>query len=136
MFSIAAGTGAAMIMAIARKELISLLFGPAFAPSAALAGPLLFAIPIEFGTSVLLTVLVGMGSPAASNHCDRNRCGSQCVTRTCFLFRDTGREAPRLQHHFPTFRFFSSWCGSCIMGRDPTVEANYGSRAVCSDLNS
>lgn len=52
-----------MIMAIARKELISLLFGPAFAPSAALAGPLLFAIPMDFVTSVLLTVLVAWDHP-------------------------------------------------------------------------
>jgi O-antigen/teichoic acid export membrane protein len=63
LFAIAAGTGAAMIMAIARKELISLLFGPAFAPSAALAGPLLFAIPMDFVTSVLLTVLVAWDHP-------------------------------------------------------------------------
>lgn len=63
LFAIAAGTGAAVVMAIARKELIRLLFGPAFAASATLAGPLLFAIPMDFVTSVLLTVLVAWDHP-------------------------------------------------------------------------
>jgi O-antigen/teichoic acid export membrane protein len=63
MFAIAAGTGAAMMMAIGRKMLIKLLFGPAFAASATLAGPLLFAIPMDFVTSVLLTVLVAWDHP-------------------------------------------------------------------------
>ena len=63
LFAIAAGIGAATIMAIARKELIRLLFGPAFAASAGLAGPLLFAIPMDFVTSVLLTVLVAWDHP-------------------------------------------------------------------------
>lgn len=63
LFAAAAGVGAAAIMGVARKELIQLLFGPAFAPSAALAGPLLFAIPLDFITSVLLTVLVAWDHP-------------------------------------------------------------------------
>lgn len=63
LFAVVAGTVAALIMAIARKALIGLLFGPAFAASAALAGPLLFAIPMDFVTSVLLTVLVAWDHP-------------------------------------------------------------------------
>ena len=63
LFAIAAGTGAAVIMAVARKALIEFLFGPAFTASAGLAGPLLFAIPLDFVTSVLLTVLVAWDHP-------------------------------------------------------------------------
>ena len=63
LFAIAAGTGVAAIMALARKALIEFLFGPAFVASAALAGPLLFAIPLDFVTSVLLTVLVAWDHP-------------------------------------------------------------------------
>jgi len=62
-FALGAGVVAAMIMAVARKALIRLLFGPAFAASAALAEPLLFAIPLDFVTSVLLTVLVAWNHP-------------------------------------------------------------------------
>jgi O-antigen/teichoic acid export membrane protein len=54
---------AAIIMAIARRALIHLLFGGAFAASTALAAPLLFAIPLDFVTSVLLTVLVAWDHP-------------------------------------------------------------------------
>jgi O-antigen/teichoic acid export membrane protein len=63
LFAVAAGVGAAIAMGIARKPLIELLYGNAFAPSAALAGPLLFAIPLDFVTSVLLTVLVAWDHP-------------------------------------------------------------------------
>ena len=63
LFAIAAGCGAAVIMAVARKALIRLLFGHAFAASATLAGPLLFAIPLDFVTSVLLTALVAWDHP-------------------------------------------------------------------------
>jgi len=63
LFAIVAGIGVALVMSAARKPLIHLLFGPAFAPSAALAGPLLFAIPLDFVTSVLLTVLVAWDHP-------------------------------------------------------------------------
>jgi O-antigen/teichoic acid export membrane protein len=63
LFAVGSGIGAAIIMAIARKPLIGLLFGSAFAASAMLAGPLLFAIPLDFVTSVLLTVLVAWDHP-------------------------------------------------------------------------
>jgi len=61
--ALAAGTGTAIIMAIVRKPLIELLFGDAFKASVGLAGPLLFAIPLDFVTSVLLTVLVAWDHP-------------------------------------------------------------------------
>jgi len=59
----AAGGAVAIIMAFARKPLIELLYGHAFASSAALAGPLLFAIPFDFVASILLTVLVAWDHP-------------------------------------------------------------------------
>jgi O-antigen/teichoic acid export membrane protein len=62
-FAIIAGIAAALMMSVARTPLIHLLFGPAFAASAALARPLLFAIPLDFVTSVLLTVLVAWDHP-------------------------------------------------------------------------
>ena len=63
LLAVAAGVAAAIIMAFARKPLIDLLYGHAFASSTALAGPLLFAIPLDFATSVLLTVLVAWDYP-------------------------------------------------------------------------
>jgi O-antigen/teichoic acid export membrane protein len=62
-FAAVAGVAAAIVMAFARKPLIEMLYGHAFAASAPLAGPLLFAIPLDFVTSVLLTVLVAWDHP-------------------------------------------------------------------------
>lgn len=62
-FAVIAGLGIAFLMWMARRLLIQLLFGPAFAPSADLAAPLLLAIPFDFVTSVLLTVLIAWNHP-------------------------------------------------------------------------
>ncbi len=62
-FAVTAGIGAAIVMAFARKPLIELLYGHAFVATASLAGPLLFAIPLDFATSVLITVLVAWDHP-------------------------------------------------------------------------
>jgi len=58
-----AGVGIAFLMWLGRRLLIELLFGTAFAASAALAAPLLLAVPLDFVTSVLLTVLVAWDYP-------------------------------------------------------------------------
>ena len=63
LFAVTAGVGIALVMWLARRLLIQLLFGPAFAPSAKLAQPLLLAIPFDFVTSVLLTVLIAWDHP-------------------------------------------------------------------------
>jgi O-antigen/teichoic acid export membrane protein len=58
LIAAAVGVAAATIMMMVRRPLIALMYGPAFAPSAALATPLLFAIPLDFVTSVFMTVMV------------------------------------------------------------------------------
>jgi len=63
LFAVAAGIAAAIVMAFARRPLIELLYGHAFVASASIAGPLLFAIPLDFVTSVLFTVLVAWDHP-------------------------------------------------------------------------
>ncbi|HZD48897.1 MAG TPA: oligosaccharide flippase family protein [Silvibacterium sp.] len=62
-FAVIGGVGIASLMWTVRRLLIHLLFGPAFAASAALAAPLLLAIPLDFVTSVLLMVLVAWDHP-------------------------------------------------------------------------
>ncbi len=59
----AVGVAAAITMGASRYALINLLYGRAFAPSAALAGPLVFAIPLDFMTSILITALVAWDHP-------------------------------------------------------------------------
>ncbi len=61
--SIAAGLAAAGILFLLKGRLIALLFGPDFAASATIAGPLLAAIPLDFATSVFMTVLVAWDHP-------------------------------------------------------------------------
>jgi O-antigen/teichoic acid export membrane protein len=63
LLAFAVGICVAIVMALMRAPLIHLLYGHAFAPSTALAGPLLFAIPLDFVTSVLLTALVAWDFP-------------------------------------------------------------------------
>ncbi len=63
LFAIVTGVGAALVMEFARKPLIELLYGHAFLASTVMAGPLLFAIPLDFVTSVLLTVLIAWDHP-------------------------------------------------------------------------
>ena len=61
--AIAAGLGAAVVLGVSRGPLVELLYGRAFAPSAVLAGPLVFAIPLDFVTSLLITALVAWDHP-------------------------------------------------------------------------
>jgi O-antigen/teichoic acid export membrane protein len=55
------GVGISVVMILIRRTLISFIYGSAFALSAELARPLLFAIPLDFMTSLLLTALVAWG---------------------------------------------------------------------------
>lgn len=57
------GLVVAAVLFLLKGGLIALLFGPAFAPSAALAGPLLAVIPMDFIVAVFLTVLVAWDHP-------------------------------------------------------------------------
>jgi O-antigen/teichoic acid export membrane protein len=59
----ALGTAAAVVMEFVRVPLIDLIYGHAFAPSAALAAPLLPAIPLDFVATILLNVLVAWDHP-------------------------------------------------------------------------
>ncbi|MGA3130352.1 MAG: glycosyltransferase [Terracidiphilus sp.] len=61
--SAAVGVAAAAVLFLLKGRLIGLLFGPAFAASATIAGPLLAAIPTDFVASVFLTVLVAWDHP-------------------------------------------------------------------------
>jgi len=63
VLSAAAGVAAAAVLYLLKGRLVGLLFGPAFTASAALAGPLLAAIPLDFVASVFLTVLVAWDHP-------------------------------------------------------------------------
>jgi O-antigen/teichoic acid export membrane protein/glycosyltransferase involved in cell wall biosynthesis len=63
VLSTAAGVAAAAVLFLLKGRLIALLFGPAFAASATIAGPLLAAIPMDFLASVFLTVLVAWDHP-------------------------------------------------------------------------
>jgi O-antigen/teichoic acid export membrane protein len=63
ILAFAAGVAIATLMLALRKHLIALMFGSAFAASSTLAGPLLLAIPLDFLTSVLFTVLVAWDHP-------------------------------------------------------------------------
>ena len=63
LLAFALGVAIAAVMWIVRRRLIELLFGSAFATSSALAAPLLLAIPLDFLTSVLFTVLVAWDHP-------------------------------------------------------------------------
>jgi O-antigen/teichoic acid export membrane protein len=57
------GIVAAAAMEWIRGPLIALFYGRAFAASALLAGPLLLAIPLDFATSFLVTVLIAWDYP-------------------------------------------------------------------------
>lgn len=59
----AVGLAIAAVLFLVKGRLIALLFGPAFAPSATLAGPLLAVIPMDFIVAVFLTVLVAWDHP-------------------------------------------------------------------------
>ena len=59
----ALGIVAAAVMEFVRAPLIELIYGHAFAASAALAGPLLLAIPLDFVATILLNVLVAWDHP-------------------------------------------------------------------------
>lgn len=63
LLAVGSGTGIAIVMCMVRGPLIELLFGNAFAASAALAPPLFLAIPLDFVTSMLFTVLVAWDHP-------------------------------------------------------------------------
>ncbi|MBV8436360.1 MAG: polysaccharide biosynthesis C-terminal domain-containing protein [Silvibacterium sp.] len=63
LLAAASGMAIASLMWMVRTQLIGLLFGQAFVASAALATPLLIAIPLDFVTSVLLTILIAWDHP-------------------------------------------------------------------------
>jgi O-antigen/teichoic acid export membrane protein len=61
---IAAGIVAAAVMETIRGPIIALLYGSAFSYSATIAAPLLTAIPLDFATSFLVTVLIAWNQPS------------------------------------------------------------------------
>ena len=119
LFAIAAGTGTAMIMAIAKKELISLLFGPAFAASASLSRTAALRDSHGFCHVGPTNGAGGLGSPAASNHCDRNRCRNQSCTEPVSYSAIRGERRGICNATFLPVRFFLSLCArNCSMRRE------------------
>lgn len=84
MQSAAAGVVAAAALLLLKGRLIELLFGPAFAASSRIAGPLLIAVPLDFVASVFLTVLVAWDHPRRVLRATVTAVVSN-VTLNCFL---------------------------------------------------